>query len=123
MELKFRAWDKNNMIMEYIHDLYWFEENGIRDTRGEGFHANYDIMTYSGMNDSKRNDEFPTGQEVYEKDVIMDLKGNTYKVVFFNGMFLAEAKSEVIGRKQLISVLSDGAYVVGNIYENEDMKR
>lgn len=117
MELKFRAWDKKHKIMEHIEDLYWFEENGIHDSSGGGTHIDYDIMTYSGMNDSKRTDEFPLGQEVYENDIIKDLKGNTYKVIFFNGMFLAEAKSEIIGRKHLVLVLSDGAYVIGNTYE------
>lgn len=118
MELKFRAWDKDRMLMDYISDLYWFEENGVHNSRGDGLYANYELMTYSGMNDSKRTDEFPQGQEVYEGDIIKDFKGNTYKVIFFNGMFLAEAPSEVIGRKDLVLVLSDGAYVLGNVYEN-----
>lgn len=117
MELKFRAWDKKHKIMEYIEDLYWFEENGIHDTNGNGHYANYDIMSYSGMNDSKRTDEFPKGQKIYENDIIKDLKGNIYKVIFFNGMFLADAKSDVIGREYLVSVLADGAYIVSNIYE------
>jgi len=116
MNLKFRAWDKNHKLMDYIDDLYWFEENGVHDFDGSGLHMDYDIMVYSGMNDSKRTDEFPSGQEVYENDIIKDLDANIYEVIFLNGMFLADSKSETIGRKQLVSVLADGAYVIGNTY-------
>lgn len=118
MELKIRAWDKNHKIIEHIEDFYWFEENGVHNSSGSGLHMDYDFMVYSGMHDSERTEEFPYGQEVYEGDIIKDLKGNTYKVIFFNGMFLAEAESEIIGREELVLVLSNGAYVVGNIYEN-----
>ena len=76
-------------------------------------------MVYSGMNDSKRTDEFPYGQEVYENDIIKDLDGNIYEVIFFNGMFLADTESEIIGRNYLVSVLTDGAYVIRNTYEKQ----
>lgn len=118
MELKFRAWDKRYKAMEKIHDLYWFEENGVRDDDGEGYNTSYDIMIYSGMKDSTRTEEFPLGKEVYENDILKDLKGNTYRVIFFNGMFLADANNEIIGRKHLVEVLSSGAFVIGNWYEN-----
>ena len=39
MELKFRAWDKRNKEMEQCHDLYWFEENGVHDSSGEGHNS------------------------------------------------------------------------------------
>lgn len=119
MNLKLRAWDKNHKLMEYIEDLYWFEESRVHNFDGRGLHMDYDIMAYSGMNDSKRNAEFPYGQEVYENDIIKDLDGNVYEVIFFNGMFLADSKSEAIGRNYLVSVLADGAYVIGNTYEKQ----
>lgn len=105
MNLKLRAWNKNHKMMDYIEDLYWFEENGIYNFDGSGLHMDYDIMLCSGLHDSKRNDEFPYGQEVYENDIIKDLEGNIYKVIFFNGMFLADSKVEDIGREYLVSVL------------------
>lgn len=122
MKIKFRAWDKKRMTMEYIDDLFWFKENGVHNFCGEGHCSNYNFMTNSGMNDSKRTHELPEGQEVYEGDVIMDIKGNIYKVVFFNGKFIADAKSEIIGRKDLGLVISEKAYVVGNIYEKDTLK-
>lgn len=119
LNLKLRAWDKNHKLMDYIEDLYWFEENGVHNFDGNGIHMDYDIMLCSGLHDSKRTDKFPYGQEVYENDIIKDLEGNIYKVIFFNGMFLADCKVEDIGRKHLVSVLSDGAYVIGNTYEKQ----
>lgn len=121
MELKFRAWDNNKQTMEYICDLYWFNEKGVHGSDREGGNINYNFMTYSGMNDSKRTNELPEGQEVYEGDIIMDLDGNIYKVIFLNGKFIADAKSGIIGRKDLGIVVSEKAYVVGNIYEKDTL--
>lgn len=78
MNLKLRAWDKNHKMMDYIEDLYWFEENGVHNFDGNGLHMDYDIMLCSGLHDSKRTDEFTYGQEVYENDIIKDLEGNIY---------------------------------------------
>ena len=36
-EIKFRAWDKRHNSMEYINDLYWFEENGIHDFNDDNY--------------------------------------------------------------------------------------
>jgi len=122
MELKFRAWDKNKQIMEEIRDLYWFNEKGVHNSDKEKGNINYILMTYSGLNDSKRTNELPEGQEVYEGDIIMDLNGDIYKVTFLNGKFIADAKSGIIGRKDLELVISEKAYVVGNIYEKDTLK-
>lgn len=119
MDMKFRAWDKNHELMNYIDDLYWFENNGVHNFGGNGTYTDYDIMLYSGMNDSKRTDEFPLGRKVYENDIIKDLDENIYEVIFLNGMFLARPISEDITLDHLTSVLASGAYVVGNIYEGE----
>ena len=44
MELKYRAWDERAKAMYHIDDLYWFEENGVHDSGGEGHYENYIIM-------------------------------------------------------------------------------
>ena len=64
MELKFRAWDKRHKDMEYIDDLYWFEEQGIHDADGNGLCAKYDIMPFSGIHDKN-------GKEIYLGDIVV----------------------------------------------------
>lgn len=122
MELKFRAWNKNKQIMEYIRDLYWFNENGVHSSDIENGNTNYIFMSYSGINDSKRTNDLPKGQEIYEGDIIMDSNGNIYRVIFCNGKFIADAKSGLIGRKDLELVISEKAYIVGNVYEKDTLK-
>ena len=51
-EIKFRAWDKHHNSMEYINDLYWFEENGIHDFNDD----NYIFMQNTGLKDKNGQD-------------------------------------------------------------------
>ena len=64
MELKFRAWDKHHKDMEYVTDLYWFEERGVHDADGSGLCSEYDIMPFTGIHDKK-------GKEIYLGDIVL----------------------------------------------------
>ena len=60
---KFRAWDKDRKYMDEIGDLYWFEENGVRDWDGSGHYADWVIMQSIGKTDIK-------GKDIYEGDIV-----------------------------------------------------
>ena len=58
-EIKFRAWNHRRKKMESVCDLYWFEENWVREN-GDN---DYILMQYTGLKDAN-------GVEIYEGDVL-----------------------------------------------------
>ncbi len=85
--LKFRVWSERDDI-EFVNDLYWFEEHGVQDGRGEGHHVNYKIMQFSGLQDS-------LGVDIYEGDKVYLSGYGIYEVVFpftelYNAIFIGE---------------------------------
>jgi uncharacterized phage protein (TIGR01671 family) len=127
-ELKFRAWDKSHDQMEYINDLYWFEESGVHDSEGDGHHANYTLMQYTGLNDKN-------GVTIYEGDVIKDagnIRGEVYwnkeNASFYVKLIVPDVQESMkyfmnlhypTLDTPLVNALKN-FYVFGNIYENPD---
>ena len=133
--IKFRAWDGKEMI--YINDLYWFEENHVRevvDGKADGFYESFDVMQFTGLLDKN-------GKEIYEGDIVSLDHGGTkwdlsaLEVIFLNGSFQFNRKelpypcgfvtySEQCANRGLLdrhSDLGNIITVIGNIHENPDL--
>lgn len=119
MKLKFRAWDKSHKCMEECYDLYWFEENGVRDSSGAGFCGNYVIMPWIGKTDKN-------GKLIYEGDIVEVQRGEERGyikelaiVCYSNTTTSCGFLLRPVDDREFTSW--DELYVVGNIYENPEL--
>ncbi len=121
-EIKFRAWDGEELREV---DLYWFEENMIREWPGDnnsGWTGKYELMQFTGLHDKN-------GTEVYEGDIV---KGIQHP---YNQDIEDIAKVEYDEEMQLMPfhyitgydgelwmhTAKGGFEVIGNIYENPEL--
>ena len=96
---KFRVWRGSEF--KIIDDLYWFEENFIHDFDEAG----YTFQQFTGLQDASEVD-------IYEGDILM-AEGDTYQVVFDEGLFGVENGGMITPLYQY----KDGI-VIGNIFED-----
>lgn len=140
-EIKFRVWVKpffEDGVMEYkgymvekIHSLNFtkvtsmigctpigisYYEPGIYYGRLIHLKSDeFELMEFTGLRDSKRNKEFPEGQEIYEGDICRNNGTLIGEVVFHKSAWMIRWKS---GNHY---PLGDFAEVIGNIYENHKL--
>ena len=115
-EIKFRAWDKHHNSMEYINDLYWFEENGIHDFNDD----NYIFMQNTGLKDKN-------GKEIYDSDIVKVTWGSG-KIVFYEVKyceslgyhFLRDTKNKE--DDDIICIYDYSQMdVIGNVFDNTEL--
>ena len=115
-EIKFRAWDKHHNSMEYINDLYWFEENGIHDFNDD----NYIFMENTGLKD--RN-----GKEIYDSDIVKVTWGSG-KIVFYEVKYCGSLGYHYLRdtkNKEDDDIICIYDYsqmdVIGNVFDNPEL--
>ena len=106
-EIKFRAFSKTNG-MEYIEDLYWFEEHGVLDYKGQGHYDKYEIMQYIGLKDIN-------GVEIYEGDICSYADFDDEMIVKFHEGTFTMGHFDFL--TQMI-VNNNKIIVIGNIHED-----
>ena len=115
-EIKFRAWDKHHNSMEYINDLYWFEENGIHDFNDD----NYIFMQNTGLKDKN-------GKEIYDSDIVKVTWGSgkivCYEVKYCESLgyhYLRDTKNKE--DDDIICIYDYSQMdVIGNVFDNPEL--
>lgn len=113
-EIKFRAWDKENKIMQNVNGIN-FLHNFVETYNADEAQEEYfdlddcELMRYTGLKD--RN-----GNEIYEGDILSNDE-EYYKVVFEIASYRAEIEEYSL---DLIDV-AHCCEVIGNIYENPEL--
>jgi hypothetical protein len=128
-ELKFRAWDNDyhKMVKSIVCETFelgisfegvvigFEQENSTKDKPASVgiFPARFTPMQFTGLKDQ-------SGKEIYEGDILNNLSGNKYKVVFEYGSFMKQHIME-FHPTGLLSEVNLSFWVVGNIYENPEL--
>ena len=115
-EIKFRVWDKRHNSMEYINDLYWFEENGIHDFNDD----NYIFMQNTGLKDKN-------GKEIYDSDIVKVTWGSgkivCYEVKYCESLgyhYLRDTKNKE--DDDIICIYDYSQMdVIGNVFDNPEL--
>lgn len=116
----FRAWDESNKNMEYIDDLFWFEEHGVHDGSGNGDNGKYVLMRCTDLRDKN-------SKLVYDGDIFQLEDRLVYvywldKNAQFDSKFIKDYGDIRIENFKGFAPRDFQYYpVIGNIHENPEL--
>jgi uncharacterized phage protein (TIGR01671 family) len=138
-EIKFRAWDKDELRMVERPFVVSNEGEAFDEYRGGGYVKQYDLMQFTGLKDKN-------GKEIYEGDVVeggvyygwptekgfgivefgeweQDGSGHEYGPETCLGWYIEIKESEFgyIEGSHLYESKANNIEVIGNIYENPEL--
>jgi uncharacterized phage protein (TIGR01671 family) len=110
-EIKFRAWDKDDLCMRdwdnLLSHVYAKDKNTIFND------SDYEVMQFTGLHDKN-------GKEIYEGDIVKHFNG--VQVVEWSedsASFQMNLNDNVLDQE--VSFDSQDVEVIGNIYENPEL--
>ena len=112
-EIKFRAWDKEDGMLDISH----WTVNMLNENRLPSFQ----IMQFTGLHDKN-------GKEIWEGDIIFDdggiIEGIRYMGIVtygeWNGAPMFYSNTSIFGTPERL-MLTKTTQVLGNIYENQEL--
>jgi len=116
-EIKFRAWDKDNITMQYVGARHWFKlASGL--LLATEANEDWELMQYTGLK-SKSGVEIYEGDIIFAKMMSISPIGTYVKVVFDKGSFQVEdKKGDRCWNDYLIMINGE---VIGNVWENSEL--
>jgi uncharacterized phage protein (TIGR01671 family) len=111
--------------MQYIDDMYWFEENHVHEN-GDGYGCENIIMQFTGLHDKN-------GKEIYEGDIVeeTDVYSSATHIVRYvhYGFYACDRKRPMNykwlsdnGKSYALAFLGGQRLtIIGNIYENPEL--
>ena len=133
-EINFRAWDPGRKVMENCVEVNPFHI-GDCDRRHWKW-GEVELMQFTGLHDSKRTEEYPEGQKIYEGDIFPDhfssknlgvVKFGEYRNPWMDDSYGGHVGFYIDWKNDSGSNRKDLAYwakisgVVGNICENPEI--